>query len=368
MVSQTVLKKGNTPPNVIRGVNSQTPNEVGIHWLRISIPRQHLSKMLAYLCVYFGDSTKDGYALWSYDTRYVWPNGASLNYDCDAERAERVHHGKATLDVPGKALDGIEQTDLHLFLLSLRQFSPTCTRCDVFFDDYSRVNTPTKIHEITKRNDYSRFRQVHLKQSYATRKGVYSLTHDEVDFGRRGQNGAGKYLRVYDKNLESDGKKNCIRWECEFSKKRAHKVFDKLSQVTSVEAFATLCGSLVAGSIDFIHRNGEKNIGRLEVYSFWERIKKLLGTVVVRVSVKTNDIEGMYKWVYRQVSPTMACLRDTFVDEVDFMNWFLDVLAEGELNMSKRQQNLAKANKKTLRYDMARLMRRKQNVTCSVIE
>lgn len=346
MVAQKVLKTGKTPRDVLRGVNSQTLNEVGIHWLRISIPRQYLGKMKAYCGFYFGEAVQDGRGLWSYTDRYSWSNGATLNYDSDIARSDSVHQGKISLDVPGKALDGIAELDLHLFLLSLRQFRPSCTRIDVFFDDYNRTNTPTGIHDIIKVRDYSGFRKGQLKQRFDNGK----MIHDEVDFGTRGDNGSGKYLRVYDKALESDGKKDCIRWEIEFSKERAHKVFDKLSECGSVEAFATLCGSLVAGSIKFVHRNGDKNIGRLVVYDFWQKIIDFLGSVVIRVSIKTTDMSGMYKWVYRQVSPTLACLRDTFVDDTDFYNWLFDVLDDGELRMSQRQMNLAKANKSNLRY------------------
>lgn len=347
MLAQKELKTGNPPRGVLRGVNSQTQNEVGIHWLRISIPRQYLSKLKSYCSFYFGEAVQDGYGLWSYTDRYGWSNGASLYYDSNIARSDSVHKGKCTLDIPGKALDAIAELDLHLFLLSLRQFRPSCTRIDVFFDDYNRTNTPTGIHEIIKARDYSGFRKGQLKQRFDNGE----MIHDEVDFGTRGDNGSGKYLRIYDKALESDGKKDCIRWEVEFSKERSHKVFDKLSECGSVDAFATLCGSLVAGSITFVHRNGDKNIGRLEVYSWWREIQELLGTVVIRVSIKKVDIGGLYRWVYRQVSPTLACLRDTFVDEVDFMNWLFDVLAEGELNMSQRQKNLAKAEKRNLRYD-----------------
>lgn len=352
MLAQKESKTGKTPRDVLRGVNSQTRNEVGIHWLRISIPRQYLQKLRTYCKCYFGEYIQDGYGLWSYDTRYSWSNGASLNYDSDSSRADLVHQGKVTLDVPGQALDGIAQTDLHLFLLSLRQFSPSCTRIDVFFDDHHRLNTPSGIHDIIKNRDYSGFRKGQLKQRYDGGR----MIHDEVDFGTRGDNGAGKYLRVYDKALESDGEKDCIRWEIEFSKERAHKVFDKLSQVTSVDAFATLCGSLVAGAINFVHRNGEKNISRLEVYGFWQQIKELLGTVVVRIPTKKTDIGGMYHWVYKQVSPTLACLRGTFVDDTDFMNWLFDVLGEGEVKMSQRQTNLSKANKMSFRYDDGKVL------------
>jgi len=352
MIAQKEVKTGKTPHNVKRGVNSQIKNEVGLHWLRISIARQYLPKVRGYLDFYFGESAQDAYGLWSYDSRFYWPCGASLNYDSAAARSDSVHNGKFTVEIPGQALDGIAQTDLHLFLLSLRQFSPTCTRCDVFFDDYRRTITPSELHDVAKIHDYSGFRKSQIKQGYDSGR----LIHDEIDFGKRGPNGSGQYLRTYDKFLESKGKKNCIRFEVEFTKERAHKVFDKLSQVTSVDAFATLCGSLVGGSIKFVHRNGDKNISRLDVYKFWQEILDLLGSVVIRIPTKETDIAGKYKYIYRQVSPTLALLRGTFVDDTDFFNWLNDTIGEGELRMSQAQINLARANRRNIRYDYGKIV------------
>jgi len=346
MVAQMKSNKGKTPRNVLRGVNSQIQNEVGCHWLRISVLRQYLAKLRAFCDFYFGSSTQDGYGLWSYDSRYVWSNKASLNYDSDVTRSELVHAGTVCLDLPGQALDGIAQTDLHLFLLSLRQFNPKCTRIDVFFDDYNRTITPSGLNDIVEARDYSGFRKGQIKRGYDNGQ----LIHDEVDFGRRGDNGSGQYLRIYDKFLESKGKKNCIRFEIEFTKERSRKVFDKLSQVTSVDAFATLCGSLIGGSIKFVYRKGDKNIGRLKVYDFWREILELLGSVVIRIPVKKIDISGKYQFIYKQVTPTLALLRDTFVDDIDFFNWLNDAIGEGELRMSQYQINLAKSNKRKLRY------------------
>ena len=279
MVIQKELDQGIAPRNVIRGVNSHLRNEVGVHWLRISISRKHLTNLRNFCNVYFGASTKDGYGLWSYDSRYSWPNKASLNFDSDSTRSEMVHGGKATLDIPGSALDRIEKADLNLFLLSLRQFNPTATRIDIFFDDYIRFITPAQLSKVAGKNNYSGFRHSQVKQSFKQNipKGEADLLHDEIDFGRRGQNGSGKYLRCYDKNLETDGEKNCVRWEVEFTKERAQIIFDQISQITSIDAFATLCGSLVAGCITFVHRCSEKNIGRLPVYKFWEKIYNNVG-------------------------------------------------------------------------------------------
>ena len=368
MIARKDPEKGITPRNVIRGVNSHLRNEVGVHWLRISVSRKHLQSLRDYCNVYFGASTKDGYGLWSYDTRYSWPNKASLNFDADSARSDMVHGGKITLDVPGSALDRIEKADLSLFLLSLRQFKPTATRIDVFFDDYSRLITPDQLSKIAGKNHYSGFRHSQVKQSFKQniKKGKADLLHDEVDFGRRGQNGSGKYMRCYDKNLETDGEKNCVRWEVEFTKERAQIIFDQISQITSIDAFATLCGALVAGCITFVHRCSEKNIARLSVYKFWEKIKDLLGTLVIRVPSHKTNLSGKYEWVYRQVSPTLACLRDTFVTDSYFLTWLFDVLDGGKDNMSQTQLNIAKEHKKTLHYIDGEVLRSKRGILSSL--
>jgi len=121
--------------------------------------------------------------------------------------------------------------------------------------------------------------------------------------------------------------------------------------VTSVDAFATLCGSLVGGSVKFVHRNGDKNIGRLDVYDFWQEILDLLGSVVIRIPTKKTDISGKYKYIYYQVTPTLALLRGTFVDDTDYFNWLNDAIGEGKLRMSQAQINMARANKRNIRYD-----------------
>jgi len=342
---------GKNPRNVIRGLDSRVRNEVGIHWLRISVPRQYLSRLLCVIELAFGKSCRDNFGLWSYDSRYRWENGASLNFDAEIDRSEFVHRGKVTLDIPGGALDRI--ADLQFFMHELLQFRPVCTRIDVFFDDYQRTITPNELNKIAEKKDFSGFVMVHHKTSRVAiaKENATKLVYDELSFGRRGQNGCGKYLRVYDKNLESEGKKNCIRYEVEFTKERANLVFYKLCETGSIDAFATLCGALVAGSVKFVHRNGDKNIGRLKVYNFWQKILDFLGKVVIRVPSKEKDIAGKYRFIRRQVTPTLALLREVFIDDIDFFNWLNDAIGEGELRMSQAQINLARVNKRNIRYD-----------------
>jgi len=124
-----------------------------------------------------------------------------------------------------------------------------------------------------------------------------------------------------------------------------------LSQMGSIESLAQVCGELVVGAISFVKRTGEKNIGRLKVYKFWERIKKRLGSVVIRVPVKRPTILSMFKYIENQAIRTLAVLRATFVSDVDFANWYYHNLAEAELSLSQQQLNLIKANRRSTRYD-----------------
>ena len=344
MKAQKELKIGENPRSVLRGWNSQ---EVGVHWLRISFLRQYLKRVRHYCDIYFGESVENDRNYNSFDARYSWPNGVTLSYDSSVERSDLKHHGYVSLDVPGLVLDGMELESLRMFFFGLRKYAPRASRIDFYFDDFERLVTPSKLRKIIEKNDFLGFR----KGGNITSHKSGRLIHDEADFGARGKSGSGKYGRVYDKALESDGSKNCIRWEFEYTKERAAKAFDLLSQMGSDESFVQLCGELVVGAIGFVKRTGEKNIARLKRYRFWERIEKSLGSVVIRVPVKRPTIASMFRFIERQAIRTMAVLRGTFVSDVDYANWHYSRLAEAELCLSQQQRNLIKANRRSTRFD-----------------
>jgi len=344
MQAQNVSQVGENPRTVIRGWNSQ---EVGLHWMRNSFLRQLLGQVRSYCDIYFGESVEDDRPMNSYDLRYYWPNGVSLCYDSSLDRSEKRHKGYISLDVPGQVLDDLDGVQLKNFCFGLRKYEPKATRLDVFYDDYERLVTPSKLHRIIKKHDYSGFRKGGIIQVFKGEK----LIQDEIFFGARGKKGSGKYMRIYDKALETNGRKNCIRYEVEFTKERAKEGFDLLCQMGSVESLAQLCGNLVTGVMDFVHRTGEKNIVRLKQYNFWSKIKEFLGSVVIRVPVKRSTIAAMFRFIERQAMCTMAVLRRTFVTDVDFMNWSFDNLTKAELRLSQQQINLIKANTRSTRYD-----------------
>jgi DNA relaxase NicK len=312
--------------------------------------------------------------LWSYDSRLSWSNGCSLNFDADEERSKRVHLGMMTLDCPGGALDETTAHDLQLLIEYCNALGGKCSRIDVYFDDYARLVSFDELVGVATRGDFSHFLDFTYKGGGRRgkgklRNGVISdehtyerrrtkTTREEVAFGRRGSRGNGKYLRWYNKELESEGEFKCDRWEVEFTQKKADLVFKKFAATAGdLEAFATLCGSLIAGCVTFVKRTGDKNIDRLDHYIWWEKILAILGQgIAIRVRRKEDSLTGKIEWVTRNVSPSLACLKKVFVSERVFLRWLFDVCRDGEGRQNKFTQRLADDNEAILDYEKGRLL------------
>ena len=334
---------------------SQLESCIGVHWLRISFSTKKLAEVSSFLSHIWGDFNQDGFGLWSYDTRLVWSSGVSLNYDEDHERSNRVHCGRMTLDCPGSSLDEVTVPDLQLMIEYFAALGGKCTRIDIFFDDYKRIVNPYEVYEVAKRGDYSGFK-TYTRRERGDSNG--NISHDEIAFGRRGSFGSGAYLRFYDKKLESNGEFDCCRWEVEFTQGKADSVFNKLAQTCgNIDAFATLCGSLISGCITFVHRTGDKNISRLDRYDWWEIIVSILGDgISVRIERKKDSLTGKIEWIKRNVSPSLACLRKVFVNDKSFFRWLFDVCHEGESRMNPFSEQIAHDNEHTLNYQWGKFI------------
>lgn len=363
-----VMDHGDGPQHLVNWTGTVLPvpfshsqNFVGIHWLRISFIKHHLQNLVKFCNHIWGESDSDGYGLWSYDSRFNWKSGVSLNYDHDDERSQRVHLDRMTLDCPGGALDEMTVPDLQLLIEFCHALDGKCSRIDVYFDDYGRLVSFDELIEVAERHDFSGLIDYQIRK--AGKRGREGHTRREMSFGKRGSHGNGKYLRWYDKELESDGEFACDRWEVEFTQAKADAVFKKLAETCGgIDSFAVLCGSLVAGSISFIHRTGEKNISRLDRYDWWEKILAILGQgVSVRVKRKVDSLTGKIEWVKRNVSPSLACLKKVFVSDRAFFRWLWDVCKDGDGRMNPFTEQLARTNEKSLDYRWGEMQQVEQN-------
>lgn len=332
--------------NVIPGCDCQNINSVGVHWLRNSFDHKVLNEVLAWVSRFFGESTLKEYGKLSYGRHYSWASGVSLCFDPVPDRKDGSHRGRITLDVPGSACDELTESDLLLFMEGCQKLNCSCTRIDVFWDDYDRIVSLEELERIAEKGDFSMFEITSKNRTCnRTRKKNNGLLYEAVTFGRRGGMGSGKYLRVYDKNLESKGKFDCNRWECEFSQKKAQAVFTWFVGADGkLDVFAGLCGAMIGGCINFVQRTGEKHINRLVVYEWWQEVKKLLGVLPVRIAKKVNTLAGTINWVKNQVGSSLALIRKVMKSERDYYNLLGYIIEVGTLRMNPTQCQIAEQN------------------------
>lgn len=339
--------------DVIPRCDSQTGNPVGVDWLHISFDYREIRPVKVLVGHFFGDYDKDEVRLLGYTDRIAWPSGVNLCFDSDPEKHQKAHRGRMTLQVTGRACNELTAPDLLLFMEGCESLGGGCSRIDICWDDYGRTVSLDEIREVIDKCDYTKFEVASKDQTRnRTVKQNSGIIYDAVTFGRRGSFGSGKYLRIYDKNIESKGKHDCIRWECEFSQHRAEKVFKMLAGVSGdIECFATICGALIGGCVGFVHRTGDKNLSRLEPYEWWERIKERLGELTVRIAKKKNTLTGMIEYQVRSMSPSLACIRKTFVNPMNFYNWIQDTTDDAEPRMNANQRQIVKQNEGCLTYE-----------------
>lgn len=178
------------------------------------------------------------------------------------------------------------------------------------------------------KHDFTGFRKI----SYHRSAGQDKLMSDRVAFGNRGNKGSGKYFRIYDKFLESQGLNPAIRYELELSGDIARQAFLKICDCgNSGEKLSKLITSLIGGCIDFRKRSEKPNatnLKRLKRHEFWQvLLSRFDEPIPLKKPVKPKTIQGAIDHIELQNAPGMQMLRKALGDE-KFKQW-IDYLSSG---------------------------------------
>jgi hypothetical protein len=142
-------------------------------------------------------------------------------------------------------------------------------------------------------------------------------------------------MRCYDKDLESKGAIDSIRWEAEFSKERANAVFFKIALSLSLQEFVTNIAAFIGGVMDFIERKG-KNLDRAERLAFWDHILEILGSAAIRNPRPVKTVEKAVGWMEHSVFASAQMVRLALGDEV-FMSWLDDGIKEAKVSKLQKR-------------------------------
>lgn len=331
------------PPYCITGVKvtecieEKQSQVTGIHWVRWSFPCEKYDEALSLVKRYSeGDSFRDS-GLWGYEASLVWLNGARLIFD-ESPKARRSHNGLAVLEIPGEVFDGLTFEQVKSLLAGLVGLGGRCKRVDVYLDDFQRVVTIDRLRKAVKRGEVVGFAHSETRQG---RRVGGLLQRDEISFGRRGSKGSGKYLRVYDKGLESKGKRDCLRWEVEFTDNRAEVAFGKLYECGDSVTLGGMCHGLVAGVVDFraVAAGQDRHLARRGRFTWWSKLLKGVVVFRVRVAKVVQRATRAMRWTERQVAVTLAALREGMGGK-RFASWLTETVAGSRPRMGKRHRDM----------------------------
>lgn len=213
---------------------------------------------------------------------------------------------EAWLSLNGDSCDLIPVERKREFLRKLQGLGVKGTRIDLAADFPRETLSLSKIHAAAKRANVRGFRRYDPRQPVRDMvKGL--LEGDQASFGRRGGNGSGKYVRFYDKKLESDGLIDAIRFECEFSDERAKLIFEDLCEADSDETMRRVMARRLGGAIDFVDRAGSHDHrSRQPRLSWWQRVIDLLGEAPIRITRSKTTLQKAAEWHKRQYRKTIA--------------------------------------------------------------
>lgn len=254
------------------------------------------------------------------------------------------------LSLNGDSLDFFPLPILFDFIKAAHDLRAHCTRLDLAYDDFARRVSMDTIREAAEAGNVSRFR-VHSDQR--ERKRGKGLTGDSLTFGKKGKDGSGLQVCIYDKALESKGTINAIRYEARYFKEKADILFECLASSMELEGCERKMRNYVGGSIDFVERGNHRHKDRMPRLSWWQQIVDDLGEarVIVRKVIPPLE-ETVMKWVKPAVMPTLALVNEV----IDAGGHDGESVIVALLRQAKRKLGTRRQGARDLGLDLGRIL------------
>lgn len=287
------------PPLVIRGANKKGMEvSVGLDWFRVTSASRDWMPVKYELECAFGPA-RIGKGLDFYDASFRFANGAKLLFDMQGDKGHCI-------DLPGDALREFTPDDAVLFCGSL-MFGRKCTRMDIRIDwrtDEGLVGLIDQVQASCTSGELCRVRTWEPKIKHHVRDGVVAKG---INLGTRGKNGSGRYIRIYDKGLES-GECSIGQWERWESELTGDVANQAAAIVLIADAWRKTAADVALGCVDFRVVNGSTALSRRPRVGWWADLLAAMEPVtVVEVRPKTN-LDTWITWARKTVGQMLTDL------------------------------------------------------------
>ena len=280
------------PPSVIRGAKLHEA-EIGIDWFRFRMPFNRLHQITNRLAKYLGSYySKPG--MWGYRERFQFACGAFVNFTDE--------HRECCIELTGKTCQLLgHQILMELMTWAYSHFA-RATRIDIRLDfKGTDIGLIDNVCQSCERRELCRCRRWG-KIDQHTANG--ECTGYSVQLGKRGKDGSGRLVRVYDKGLETKEKPKgeWERWETEFSDDAANQV---CMELIASDNWTQSAAELALGAVDFRVYTGARSLKRRSIADWWAKLTASIKPILVRIKRVHTNIDRYGSWLCRSVMPTL---------------------------------------------------------------
>lgn len=313
-----------SPPTGSTGgklANSLTGMQVSVDYLRLVMPLASWEEFIKRVGNGWWGEMKARKPMWSFDSAQQNEWGVLVMRD-SAKKARQM----ICVDIPGCACDRI---NVGRMIRGCVEAGGWTTRVDValdFFFDGSGPDLMQVVRESVTRGELVGFKTVRRIEEERSNRVIGRTMY----FGKRGSDGSGRFVRLYDKGLEQSGGEDeagrFIRLEVEFGQAVAKKVGALLAE-TVIDA-ETLVG-LVASSICFRERvDGEDDeddedgggllkdgrvdpkrpdghLDRRPIVDWWQKLIGRAERPRITAERSRPRWDSFAMWIHQQVGPTL---------------------------------------------------------------
>lgn len=314
--------------------------QVGIDWISGTCQQSDAFRLMQFLTEFFRDefsAGKGGVGFYQQSYRSVLGIVVGM-YPVESTQSRQDCY----FSIPSKVISNVNQIEIQSLLSSLIQgFNFHYSRLDLKIDDYVKTITPEIAYAAYTNGSVAGFRTHRWICSGSAQRGIGRT----LELGRRGKNGAGKFVRIYDKNVESDGRIDATRIEVEFSGERCRQVAELLATVPS-DLFAECILCTISGAIDFVERDSSGRLDRATRLPWWDAIVGQVDKISLSLPKVIPSIERVKSWINKQVAPSLATVLASFGGQVDdWWEFFWGAILDGESRMKERHHALVNVSR-----------------------
>jgi hypothetical protein len=281
----------------------------GHDWLNVTFPREQLLEVRRIVSEFLGEAGQRDRGANTYRQSIAWETGCVLAWSDATDQLSARR--EAWLSMNGDSCDMVPPSRKLEMFQQLKLLGSKGTRVDARADCARDVLSMDWVHAAAEAGAVMGFRRYDPRRS----RDMFTkeLDEDQARFGSRGKNGSGRFVRVYDKGLESDGEIDAIRLEVELSGDVAELWFDKLCACSDTAEFTRMLGSIITSSIGFFDKTGaHHHADRFEILPWWKRITDILGAALKLSTARVVPaLEDTVTWMINTFPRGLARIKNS---------------------------------------------------------